>query len=279
MNKWLDGLYRYYTWVIIGLSLLAYFAYSIIVFNASIQTILLDFRSYIHLAFVVFLNVTMVDASYDTATSTGIMSDEFTLADELNNKIITVANNEIDDLRKFVTKLNEAEKKSIQDDYLFSVGKKTYEELDDKEKIAYDKLKPIQHNIYGFTLPLYYEVTKNGKISYVASIKKNEGKRKQQFIRAITGFLFGLLTIDILLRFENFLDALISLFIIGSGLVITFAVIFFPQVFKFKYELPKKVLLKKTLWDSYNDYKNGTHKLVKFELEKPKDDTTLQDND
>ena len=44
--------------------------------------------------------------------------------------------------------------------------------------------------------------------------KKNQG-RKQQVIRAITGFLFGLLTIDILLRFENFLDTLISLFIIG----------------------------------------------------------------
>ena len=72
--------------------------------------------------------------------------------------------------------LNIAERKRLEEDYLFSVGDKKVEELSDAELKKFKRLKPIQHNIYGFNLPLYYELTKDGQINYQASFNKNKGR-------------------------------------------------------------------------------------------------------
>lgn len=267
MSKFLDGLYKRSSWIVIILSLVAYFFYRTLSLNGSIEQTIQDISTWIHLTFVVLLQVTMVSVGYDSGTDSGINTDEYSLADKLNNQIVSSSNNEIEDFRNFISKLNDEERKNLQDDYLFSVGKKELDQLSDKELKEYKKLKPIQHNIYGFNLPLYYEITKNGKVNYSSSIKKNEGKNMQKLLRAFTGLIFGAMTINITFNWENIGDALVSLLVIGSGLVITFIMSFMPQVFKLKYELPRKVILKKTLWDTYVDYKNGNHKLVKYELE------------
>jgi hypothetical protein len=276
MTRYMDKIYRNSIWILISVLLMGYFFYRTMTFEGSLQSVINDWRTWVHLFFVVFLNVTMVSGTFDIANSTGLMSEEFRVADELNNKLITSVNNEMDGFREYIKRLNEHEKQSIREDYLFSIGEKSLDELTWQEKKRYKKLKPIQHNIYGFNLPLYYEVSKNGKIEYKASIKKNQGKIWSQSKRALTGLLFGAMTVNVVFGWGNVGDALISVLIISAGLFATFILVFFPQVFKFKYELPKKVILKNTLYNSYIGFKNGTHALKVLEL---KDDIkVLNDN-
>lgn len=261
MTKHMDKLYKGASWIIMGALLLGYFAYMVMRPSGSLQQTVNDWRSWLHIIFVVFVNNTMVTSAYDSGTSYGIRSDEFTLADKLNNKIIVSVNNEMEDFRKYAKKLNEHELQSIRDDYLFSIGDKKLSELTDKERKAYDSLKPIQHNIYGFNLPLYYEATKSGKVNYQASFKKNQGKLWKKIQKAFMGVMFGAMTINVAFAAEGVLDAMISVLIIAVGLLVTFLMIFFPQAFKFKYDMPQKVILKNTFYEGYINYKNGTHQL------------------
>lgn len=261
MAKLLDKIYKNSVWFIIGLSLIAYFAYRVMSFSGDIRTTLTDAQTYIQLLFVIWLNVNMVSASYDSGTTQGINSEEFDLADKLNNKIITSVNNEMKDFREYIKKLNQHELLNIQEDYLFKIGDKKVAELTVKELKVYNKLKPVRHNIYGFNLPLYYELSRNHEVRYSASVKKNEGKRKKKFSKIFTGAMFGGMTINMMFAMENIGDAFTSLLIIMTGLAITYIMTFVPQLYKFKVELPKNVILKNTLYNSYISYKNGTHKL------------------
>ena len=275
MSKFIDKIYKNSVWFVIGLSLIAYLAYRVMSFSGDIGTTLSDFQTWVQLLFVIFLNVNMVSASLDSATNQGINCDEFDLADKLNNKIIESVNNEMTDFRSYIKKLNQHELLNIQEDYLFKVGDKKVDELNEKELKAYNKLKPLRHNIYGFNLPLYYELSKNHEVRYSASVKVNEGKRKKQFKKIFTGALFGGMTINMMFAVENVGAAFTSLLIIMVGLAITYIMTFVPQLFKFKVELPKKVILKNTLYNSYVSYKNGTHKLKELITNEKVDDNIV----
>jgi len=280
MTKFMDGLYKYFTWIVLALSMLAYFAYQILEFQGSIEKALLDWRTWLHVAFIIYLNITVVSGAFDSGTYTGIGSQEFNLADQLNNKIITSVNNEMGDFRDYVKRLNHHELQNLRDDYLFKVGDKEVKDLTKKELKEYNNLKPIRHDIYGFNLPLYYEMSKNGQVKYQASIKKNEGKKFKQFSKIFTGILFAGMTVNVAFSVDNVGDAFVSLLVISVGLLLTYLLTFFPQVFKFKNDLPKKVILKKTLYDSYVNYKNGTHTLKELEeVEEPIKQPKLTQND
>lgn len=266
MTKFMDGLYKYFIWIIMALSMIAYFAYMVLDFDGDIERTIEDWRTWIHVAFVVYLNVMMLSGALDSGVSVGISSEEFELADKLNNQIITSVNNEMEDFRKYVKKLNEHELQTLRDDYLFKVGDKKVEELTKKELKKYKKLKPLRHDIYGFNLPLYYEISKNGQVKYQASIKKNQGKLWKIIKKIFNGILFAGMTINVAFSIDNVGAAFTSLLIISSGLFLTFIMTFFPQVYKFRKELPKKVILKKTLYNSFIEYKNGTHKLRALEI-------------
>ena len=278
MAKLLDKVYKGSVWLIITLSLIAYFAYKVMTFDGSIGVLLKDYQTYVELLFIIFINVNMVSGAYDSATTQGINSEEFDLADELNNKIIESVNNEMPDFRSYVKKLNQHELINMQEDYLFKVGDKKVSELTDKELKTYLSLKPIRHNIYGFNLPLYYELNKNHEVNYTASIKKNEGKRKKQIERIFTGVLFATMTINMIFNVENVGDAFLSLMIITVGLSLTFIMTYVPQLYKFKVDLPKKVILKNTLYNSYIAFRNGTHKLKELK-EEIKDEKTTDTDD
>lgn len=276
MTKFLNNIYKYFVWIIIAISMVAYLAYYVLDFEGNIEKTVLDWRTWVHTLFVIWLQVMVLSGAYDSGVSTGINSDEFELADKLNNKIITSVNNEMEDFRKFVKKLNEHELQNIREDYLFKIGDKKIEELTKKERKKYNKLKAIRHDIYGFNLPLYYELSKNGTVKYQASIKKNQGKFMKQFKKIFTGILFAGMTINVAFSVGKLGSALTSLLVISSGLIMTFLSTFFPQLYKFKVELPKKVILKKTLYDSYVDFKNGTHVLKKLELGEAKEPVKQQ---
>ena len=267
MSKFMDNLYKNSVWFIIALSLVAYFAYRTLSFNGDIGTTIRDWQTWVQVAFVIWINVNMVTGAFDSATNKGLMSEEFDMADKLNNKLITNVNNEMKDFRQYVKDLNKHELLTLQEDYLFKVGDKPLEELTEKERKEYDKLKPVNHNIYGFNLPLYYEMTKSGQISYQASVQKNEGKNKAKIRKVFTGAMFAGMTINMAFIVNNIGDAFASLLIISVGLMITFIMHYTPQLFKFQYEIPKRVMLKNTLYNSYVDFKNGKHILKRIEEE------------
>jgi hypothetical protein len=272
MNKLLDNVYKYSVWIVTSLAIIGYFAYKTLVFNGSVESVLNSWDTWTNLAFIIFLNITVQSGAIDSGISNGLSSEEFNLADKLNNKIIASVNNEMDDFRNFIKKLNKAELLRMQEDYLFSVGDKKVEDLDDKQLKKFKKLKPIQHNVYGFNLPLYYELTRNGHINYRASFNKNKGKYLHKLGKIVSGVMFGGMTVNMAFNANGLGEALVSVLIISIGLMLTFIMSFVPFTFKLRFDLPKKVILKKTLYDSYVDYKKGTHELVKI-----KEDVILRD--
>jgi len=267
MNKLLDNVYKYSVWIVTSLAIIGYFAYKTLTFDGSIESVLNSWDTWTNLAFIIFLNITVQSGAIDSGISNGLSSEEFELADKLNNKIIGSVNNEMDDFRVFIKKLNKAELLRMQEDFLFSVGDKKVEDLTDKELKKFKKLKPIQHNVYGFNLPLFYELTRDGKINYRASFNRNKGRAKARIMKIVSGVMFGGLTINMAFNTTGLGEALVSVLIIGIGLMLTFVMSFVPYTFKLRFDLPKKVILKKTLYDSYIDYKTGSHKLVKVNQE------------
>lgn len=267
MNKLLDNVYKYSVWIVTSLAIIGYFAYKTLTFDGSIESVLNSWDTWTNLAFIIFLNITVQSGAIDSGISNGLSSEEFELADKLNNKIIGSVNNEMDDFRVFIKKLNKAELLRMQEDFLFSVGDKKVEDLTDKELKKFKKLKPIQHNVYGFNLPLFYELTRDGKINYRASFNRNKGRAKARIMKIVSGVMFGGLTINMAFNTTGLGEALVSVLIIGIGLMLTFVTSFVLYTFKLRFDLPKKVILKKTLYDSYIDYKTGSHKLVKVNQE------------
>ncbi|MCK9492843.1 MAG: hypothetical protein M0Q00_00590 [Acholeplasmataceae bacterium] len=267
MNKLLDNVYKYSVWIVTSLAIIGYFAYKTLTFDGSIESVLNSWDTWTNLAFIIFLNITVQSGAIDSGISNGLSSEEFELADKLNNKIIGSVNNEMDDFRVFIKKLNKAELLRMQEDFLFAVGDKKVEDLSDKELKKFKKLKPIQHNVYGFNLPLFYELTRDGKINYRASFNRNKGRAKARIMKIVSGVMFGGLTINMAFNTTGLGEALVSVLIIGIGLMLTFVMSFVPYTFKLRFDLPKKVILKKTLYDSYIDYKTGSHKLVKVNQE------------
>ena len=63
----------------------------------------------------------------------------------------------------------------------------------------------------------------------------------------------------------------------SMGMLITFMMSFMQPYFKLRYEIPKSVILKATLYNGYVDYKNGTHKLKIIDAKLINDDGTTNE--
>lgn len=263
MSKWLDGLYKYSVWIIAIVSILGYIGYRSITFNGDIENVLTSWDTWANLAFVIYLNLIIQTAAIDSGVSTGMDHVHFQLANENNNKLIVKVNNEMKQFRDFVKMLNKSERLIVEEDFLFAHGDVGFNELSKKNKKKFKKLKPKSHNIYGFNLPLYYETTKNGKIDYEASFNKNKGMFSMRIKKVLMGMLFGGITVNIALNVNGLAETLVSVVIISVGLTITFVMSYTPQIFKLTKLLPKKVIQKEILFESYEQYKQGTKVLVK----------------
>lgn len=261
-SKWINRIYTHYVWIVLGALLLGFLSFNILRPEMSIDQVVKDFHAWVHTIFVITMNVTMVVAAYDTGTQRGTESQEFDEADKLNNILVEKYNQNQEDFRQFIKVLNYQERKTLEDEFLFAHGVDSAEELGEKELKEFQKLKPLYHNIIGFNLPLYYEATKDGKIDYKASEKKNEGKTRQMVIKGFMGFLFSAMTINMSLKVHDVGGALLAVVIIAIGLLVTFLTIFAPRFHKFKNELPKKVMHKKALFDSYAN----KDKIIRVEL-------------
>lgn len=252
-SNFFNTVYTHAIWIVLVSLLVAYFAFRVLSPELTFGEIVKDFYAWLHMIFVVISNVLMVGGSYDTATQKGTESEEFNAGDVLNNTLVKEYNKNPEAFREFIANLNEHERETLRQEFLFSKGVKTYEELDKKGKKEWKKLRPIYHNIIGFNLPLYYEAARNGEVSYKASEQKNKGKYKQMTMKGIAGIVFGLMTVNIFLNFKDVGGAIVSLFIIIGNLTVTFLLTFSPRYHKFRNELPKKVLHKNALWQSFKE--------------------------
>ena len=268
-TKWIDKFYSYSRWIVISIFLVAYFFYQTFDMSGGIEQAIKDIHAWLNLVFSTFMQVQMVSIAYDVATEKGLDSDEFIKANELNNNIIKEVNNSYEKFKVYIRALNNHEKQSLIDDFLFSVGDKTIDELTPKELKMFKKLKPIVHNIYGFNLPLFYEATKGGKINYKSSFKKNEGKRSTQLQKALFGMMFGAMTVNMTASWSNLGTAVMNVAIVGGGLVATFLMVYIPQFRKYTHELPLKVMRKVTLYQGFKDFENGKSD-IKLIVDKPK---------
>lgn len=249
----MDSIYRYYAWFILCLSIIAYLVFYTLTFNGTIEQAINDWRNWVHLVFVTYLNVVMAGSAFDSGLQWGLVSDEFEEADKLNNKLIKDVKNNKKQFRDFIKELNREELETVREDFLFNVGDKTYDDLTDKEKRKYNRLKAVRHDIDGFDMPLYYTITSNGKVNYNASINVGRRKTWTMIQRAFGGLLFGTMTVNVTFALGNLSSAFASMFVIIAGLFITFILIAFPQYFKLKNIVPKKVIMKYNLWQTYQE--------------------------
>lgn len=263
-SKLLDKLYKHISWIIIAISIIGYLAYRTLRVEGSIEMILTDLNTWLNIFFVIWLNLNIQNSAINSGISAGIESQEFKLADELNNKIIKSVNNELKDFRYYVRQLNKEAKTQVEDDYLFKCGVDTYDELTDKQKKKFNRLKPIRHDISGFNLPLYYDMTHNGEIKYESTFNKQKGIWQKRVGKILNGILFGVMSVNVVFNVKGLGEALISVGVISSGLIITYLLSFLPPMFKLKFVIPKGVLLKQTLYKSYVEYKTQTHSLSEF---------------
>lgn len=266
-SKVIDKLYKYFIWMIVGASIIAYLAYRTIQFKGDIESVATSADTWINIAFSIWLHLNIMQGANDSAITNGLQSGEFQKADELNNKIIRIINNEMKPFRDYVKVLNANERAKLEEDFFFKNGVETYEELDEKQQKLFKKLKPIIHDIYGYNLPLYYELTKDGKILYQSNYIKNKGMWQKRISKIITAILFGAMTINIAFNIGGIGEAIVSVVIMSMGMLLTFLMAFMQPYFKLRYEIPKSVILKATLYNGYVDYKNGVVSLKEITTE------------
>lgn len=271
-SKLLDKLYRNLTWLIVLMSIIGYLAYRTFQMDGDIQSVATDPNTWLNMGFVIWLNLNVQSGAINSGISAGVDSDEFKAADEINNKIVKSVNNEMPEFRKYVKTLNYNERTRLEEDLLYKYGVDDKSELNRKQLREFNKLKPIRHDIGGFNLPLYYELTKNGEINYASSFNKNKGIWTRRLGKVISGVLFGAISVNIVFNVSGLGEAMMSVIVISAGLIITYLASFMPPMFRLKFAIPKGVILKHTLYSSYVDWKNGTHKLKEISVDKPKEE-------
>lgn len=267
-SKLLDNLYKNLTWLIVLMSIIGYLAYRTFQMEGDIQSVANDPNTWLNIAFVIWLNLNVQSGAINSGITAGVDSEEFKAADEINNKIIKSVYNEMVEFRKYVKTLNYNEMVRLQEDFLYKYGVDDVSELNKKQLRKFKRLKPIRHDISGFNLPLYYELTKNGEIKYESSFNKNKGMLRKRAGKVLTGILFGALSVSIAFNIDGLGEAMMSVIVISTNLIITYLLSFMPPMFRLKFVIPKGVILKHTLYSGYIEYKKGTHILKEIPMKK-----------
>ncbi|HPX85028.1 MAG TPA: hypothetical protein PLR16_07190 [Bacilli bacterium] len=267
-SKLLDNLYKNLSWLIVLMSIIGYLAYRTFQMEGDIQSVANDPNTWLNIAFVIWLNLNVQSGAINSGITAGVDSEEFKAADEINNKIIKSVNNEMVEFRKYVKTLNYNEMIRVQENFLYKYGVDDVSELNKKQLRKFKRLKPIRHDISGFNLPLYYELTKNGEIKYESSFNKNKGMLRKRAGKVLTGILFGALSVNIAFNIDGLGEAMMSVIVISTNLIITYLLSFMPPMFRLKFVIPKGVILKHTLYSGYIEYKKGTHILKEIPMKK-----------
>ena len=72
-------------------------------------------------------------------------------------------------------------------------------------------------------------------------------RKPDRLPKELWALVFSAMTVNMTVAVTNVGDAITSLLIIASGLIVTFLMVYTPQFMKFKKDLPNKVMAKKRL--------------------------------
>lgn len=255
MKKAMNVISNYSSWLILGLSLIVYFAFQILTFDIPIIELVSDWKSILNILLTTTLHAMAVPTAKDSALSNGIETKAFKEANKKNNDFIPEFNKNKKEFRFYVKELNRSELETVRDNFLYSVGDKEIDELTDKERKEYNKLRGLVHNITDINLPLLYTKQKGNNMNYDSSVDPNKEKKKGVVGKVFKGLLFGAMTIQPMVNYGNFKNAFTSMVILGGGLAITFIMNYLPLFNKLTKTIPMVVDSKISL---YNGFKKWT---------------------
>jgi len=270
-NKTLQTTARFSSFIIMAIFMVLYLMFAILQVDGDLPTFLSDPSNILWICLntgiTIALHQMIITTASDNATTFGLETEEFKKADVLNGLILNTIGATFEEFIDFIKDLNEYEKRTLQQSFIQSCGKKKLEDLDEAELKAFKKLKPVVHDITNFLRPCYAEVNKHGKISYDASYVINKKQWVKRGSKIIFSLLMAVITLGpILFKVGNVGEALLNAAMTIIGVAITFITVFVPIYYKLRYTIPKKVFNKGVLVNTYKE-KNGT---IKIELEKYK---------
>lgn len=266
MKKATDHVFKFGSIYITALTILVYFFFKILDMGGDlfIKDITANWTDYlINTLLTIFLHQTVMTSAVDTATSNGLESVEFKKADNLNREIVNDVEANYEDFIDFIGTLNELERKQRQRTFYLSVGKKHYDELTKKEKKKFKKLIYQYHDISNFNNHCFIEVTKDGNINYDATYQMDKLRLRARLTKVISSILFGIITGNVALKASGVVDAMVSVLIMVFALIITYVVTSTPVLHKLKATIPRKVINKMTLVNTYKQKKGQ----IKIRLE------------
>lgn len=253
MSK-LDKLYDSMNYLILTGFIVAYFVFQALEFEKPILDLLQDYRSIVHLIFVVVANVIAASIASDHGLDYSLTNVDFINADKLNNEMIKDFNNNFDKLLDYVEYLNDKELLIVQRDFYISVGKRLGDKLTNKEQKQFVKLIPNTYSVKGINLPLFYETSRGGIVSHITTFDVKGNKFWNTIKKALFGLIFGSMTLQVVFKTKNLGQAFYSTLILTSGIVVTYFIQFIKPVRILTKELPKKVDNKKTFYDGYKEW-------------------------
>lgn len=256
----IDTMSKYYIWIIVLGGLLIKFLYEIMSFDKPIIDFLTDFKVWLATGLTLVLHMLLIGEATSKSVIDSLSSVKFQIADEKNDVIIKDVRNNFDEFNKYIQKLNENEKRIVQETFLIDLGK-TFEMLDDDELELFKNLEYDKHRIKDFATPILYSKNKHREISYSANFDEEEYRKKGASKKLLTTFVFGALTFGISFTFDNVMSAFINLFITAGGLAITYLIYYSKPKYILQTQMPQNVKAKEVLWLSFKDYQAGQLKL------------------
>lgn len=279
MKKWLSNLYNYMQWVIIVLLLISYFAYLVVDFeDGSITLVFSDWRIYAHLAFVVTMQLIIVDAGTDMSVKNAVTNDVFKEANTSHQKLVKSYFNNFDKFKLYVDDINTKNQRMTQEMFLKDKGTNDVNDLNKKDLKDYNKLTYDRIDLRGYTKPLIQQgkKKKNGVTSTDVSTDLNGKKRRKQATKIIFAIVLGVLSHDVKLNLGNAGSAFFSTLIIGTQLLVTLLVTYAPNYYRLTELVPELVKEKLNTYNAFLDVKDTIELPKEVEEEIETDDTLVK---
>ena len=265
MNKVIGKVSNIAGWLVIVISILLFFFVNLLEFSGvDFQAKLLDLATWVSLATVIFLNISVKLSTQNVSLQYAISQDEFKRSNINNNDIVKDAVNHFEELMAYVENHNKQQLHNAQRTYLFDLGKRDVSELSKRQLRKYNKrLQYDKITLFGFIKPI---LTMGGgfgsKTSYNVNVNLGKNKIMGIVMPIVNGIVMTLFTLSIFLK-ADIVNALIQFASVAVGLIINFIVTAVPIIYQFLIIIPKKVE------DKQSQYSGFQNSLFYKEIAKP----------
>lgn len=254
MNDTLEKIYNAIGYIIMGGLLFAYFIFQSSTFEKPILQLIQSYENIIHVLFTTFANVLVVSIGFDSGLDKALSNEKFLLADKNNNDMINDFDNNYERLIDYIEYKTKLSKQSAQKEFLSNIDKKYVEDLNEKELKKYKKIKYNKYTLKGLTRPLYSKPIKNNLYSFDVSYKQNSSKTFSMIKKLLTGFMFGFMTVDIIIKWTNLGDALFATLSLGAIMLSVYSMNYAKPILTLTKEKPKEVENKKLFHSAFMEY-------------------------